>query len=325
MVAAHPARGGQGTMPDTARIVFHQQGQIHVMDLDGGNVTQMTHGVQRSWEHAAVSYDRRFIAANEQLPNPAGQAGGNSRLWLFDLAAGTGARIAPRFLTAGNGGVDWDQDGFLYFAGKEANVVAQPRTTRDFIANAGANDIYRIRSDGTGLARIVATPDRGEADVSVSRDGDFVAFVSQPLGATPDRTEIWIAHTDGSEPRLVYRSGRVGVASAHDPELSPDNRQIVFSIVNAGVPPNFPDNPAANTAHDIYVISVDGTGLERITRPGPISIVPDWAGDTILYFEASEADAYVGASWVRPLGPDQVPNRIRLGAGSPKWIPSARE
>lgn len=310
-----------GALPPDATIIAHRDGFIIAMNSTGGQVTQMTFDEPRTWEHVAVSFDRRFIVGNEQQPNPTGEPGGFSRLWIYDLETRTVARLLPGFVTAGNGGVDWDRNGFIYFAAKGENPFPNPRSADEFRANAGANDIYRIRPDGTGLQRLLTTPMAGEADVSVSEDGALVAYVSQPLEATVPHTEIRVMGTDGSNPRLVYRAGAVGVASAHDPELSPDNTALVFSVVNSSVPPNFPDNPAANTAHDIWQIALDGTGLRRLTRPGPISIAPDWKGNSILYLDISERDRYAGISLIQPDVTEQVPQRIGAGVNIGKWIP----
>jgi hypothetical protein len=87
------------------------------------------------------------------------------------------------------------------------------------------------------------------------------------------------------------------------------------------VAPNFPENPAANTAHDIFEIGLDGAGLRRLTRPGPISIAPDWKGTTILYLDVSEADRYAGVSLIDEHAPEQAPRRIKPGMNIAKWIP----
>ncbi len=314
-------------VPADAAIVYHRNGFVFVMNADGGNETQITFDEARSgspgvgWEHVAISFDRRFAVLNEQLPNPTGEAGGFSRLWLFDLELGTVAQLLPDFVTAGNGGVDWDRAGFIYFAAKQSNPVQNPSTPDDFRANAGANDIYRIRHDGTGLQRLLNTPLAGEADVSISEDGSLIAYVSQPLNVSPPRTEIWVMSSDGSHPRRVFAAGEIGVASAHDPETSPDNTKIVFSIVNSSVPPNFPNIPAANTAHDIWEMNLDGSEARRLTRPGPISIAPDWKNNSILYLEISEASRWSGIALVGPDESEQVQRRVKEGANIGKWIP----
>jgi Tol biopolymer transport system component len=310
------------TIPPEAQIAFHRDGLIFVMDENGGNVVQITFDEPRVWEHVAVSPDRRFIVGNEQMPNPENEPGGRSRLWIFDLQSSTVAQLLPSFRMAGNGGVDWDPAGFIYFAARESRVYENPATPEEFRANAGANDVYRIRPDGSGLQRLLATPLLGEADVSVSEDGSAVAFIAQPLGPGLEHTEVWLMAADGTAPRMVFRGGQAGVASVHDPELSPDNAYVVFSMVNSTVPPNFPENPLANTAHDIWQTRVDGSGAVRLTRPGPISIAPDWKGDSILYLDVSERDRYGGISLVQPHQPEQLQRRIQQGGNIAKWIPS---
>ncbi|MCI0620925.1 MAG: hypothetical protein L0387_04510 [Acidobacteria bacterium] len=308
-----------GKVHAQAEIVYHSGSHIYVMNRKGQNVAQITFENPRRYEHAAVSYDHRFIVANEQKPNPERKPGGVSLLWLFDLEKATETQLVPQFDTAGNGGVDWDRNGFVYFGGKERDVVLDPKRPEDFTANAAANDVYKIRFDGTGLQRLTNTKTRGESDVSVSEDGTLVTFndLAMPEGVM----EIWVINSDGSNPRRVYAGGKPGVDSVHDPELSPDNTRVVFSRPDPKVPPNFPNNPVGNTAHDVWAIGRDGTGLKRLTRPGPISIIPDWKEGVVVYTELSEKDNYLGASIVRADGQDQVPERIKPGVNSPKWIP----
>jgi len=310
-------------IPDQADIIFLGNGYIYAMDHRGGNVTQITCERPRQYEHVAVSFDRRFIVANEQLPNPTNQPGGKSVILLYDLERGTEEQLVPDFKTAGNGGVDWDANGSIYFAAQEKDVVANPQTPEDHIKNAVANDVYKIRRDGTGLLRLTQTTDGGEADVGVSPDGSLVSYIREVINFPGENhTEVWVINPDGSHPRMIYKGGLVRKASVHDPEISPDNKQVAFSKVNPDFK-NFPDNPAANTAHDLYVINLDGTGLRRVTRPGPISIIPNWKDSLILYTEINEAAQYAGISIVSDQGSDQMPGRIRSGPFAPNWIPQA--
>ena len=310
-----------GKIPKNAVIVYHSKRHIYVMDQEGQKVTQITFENPRDWEHVAVSYDRRYIIANDQLPNPSGAGGGFSRLWLFDLEKGTESQLVPEFITAGNGGVSWDKSGFIYFAAKEKDVVANPKTRRDFIANASANDVYKIKFDGTGLKRLTNTPNRGEADVSVSDDGTLVTFGVLVINPPNDYSEIGIINSDGTNPRVILKGGVPGINTVHDPEFSLDNRKVFFSRVNASVPPNFPKIREANTAHDLYSVNFDGTGLKRLTKPGPISIIPNVKGTLIVYIELNDKENYSGASIVPIDGVDQSQKRIKRDANSPKWIP----
>jgi hypothetical protein len=290
-----------GKIPADAELVYHSGGQIYVMRRDGRNPTQITFGRRREYEHAAVSFDHRYILANERRPE--------SALWLFDLERGTEAQVVPGLFNAGDGGVDWDSSGFMYFAAA---------STRGRLT-----DVYKVKVDGTGLRRL--TTDDDAHDVSVSDDGTIITFVSavQASNGEPPHTEIWTIGSDGSNPRMIYRGGTSGIASAHDPEVSPDGKQIVFSVFNSQVPPNFPSIPGA-TAHDLYVINIDGSGLRRVTRPGPISIIPDWSDNLLVFTELNGKDKYKGLSTVKADGRDQVPGRIQPNASSAKWIPTGR-
>lgn len=290
------------------------------MDRTGRDVTQITFDTPRAYEHVDASNDRTLVVANEQLPNPSGDPGGRSVLWLYDLAAGTETRLLPGFVTAGNGGVAFGPDDFIYFAAKESDPFANPSTPEEFQANAGANDVYRVRPDGSGLQRLTQSNDRGEADVSVSEDGTLVAYHAQVVTPPADVTEVRVMRSDGTEARLVFTGGAPKVSSVHDPELSPDNSRVIFSRVNPDVPPNFPDVPSANTAHDLWSVALDGSGLVRLTAPGPISIVPHWMGSQILYLELNDAAGYRGLSLISPFQPEQVGTRIREGGGIARWI-----
>jgi hypothetical protein len=282
-------------IPDWGAIVYHADGYLHVIQEDGSRAERITLDRPKQWEHVAASHDWKYVVANAQP---------NSTLWLFDLTNGVMRQLAPNLAMAGEGGVAVDPAGYVYFAGKSTS--------------GGLPDVYKIKLDGSGLTQLTNTPGTGELDVSVSQDGLLTTYVK----AFPDtHTEIWVGGPDGTGHRMVYRGGAGGVASAHDPELSPDRSRVVFSVFNTQVAPNYPQNPAANTAHDLWVINLDGTGLKRLTKPGPISMIPNWRGDHIVYTEVSERDKYAGASLVSASGQEQTPHRIKRGANAPKWLP----
>jgi len=207
------------------------------------------------------------------------------------------------------------------FSAKEIDVVEKPKKPSDFMANAAANDVYKIKLDGTDLVRLTNTKDRGEKDVSVSKDGSMVTFMDTVVSEKSDVTEIWVMNSDGKNPRLVYTGGPDRISSVHDPEISPDNTKVIFSKVNLEVPPNFPNDKQANTAHDIYSINIDGTNLIRLTKPGPISIIPDWIGNNIVYLHINEMEKYAGAAIINPHELEQIPIKIKHGLNMPRFIP----
>jgi hypothetical protein len=305
-------------IPDDATIVFHRDQLIFVMDSTGGNITQITFDKGHHFEHVAVSYDRKRVVANYFADPSVGSR--SSRLVLYDLEAGTEQALVPHFQMAGNGGVDWDSAGNIYFAGVERLPFEKPTGREQFIANAAANDVYRIQYDGSDMRRLTNTTDRGEADVSVAPDGTRIAYMATYINPPNDLTEIWVNSTEGNAPRLVYKGGKMGVESVHDPEISPDGTEIIFSKVNPGFK-NFAKDPNANTAHDLYRIRLDGTDLRRITQPGPISVIPDWVGDRVLFLLLTDRESppYNGIAVMNSDGTGL--RRINSRANIAKWIP----
>lgn len=115
----------------------------------------------------------------------------------------------------------------------------------------------------------------------------YVRAVRVPKGPRSVlKTQIWVARADGTDPRMVddgvpdigyYGGFPIGV----DPELSPDNRDVVFTRTNPRFV-NFKDS--VNTAHDLWIAPVDRSRpARRITAPGLVSIIPDWRDGRILY------------------------------------------
>jgi Tol biopolymer transport system component len=315
-------------IPADAEIAFHSARsglgpEIYTMDRSTSALTQITFIHPRSpdqpYEHVAVSSDRKMIAVNRYLRGGAGPTG----VWLIDLEQGRETRLAPGFFSAGQGGVDWSPDGFVYFAGR--------------VSVASKSGIYRVRPDGSELTPlfVLDASDPGYVgDVSVSEDGSLLAYVRAvvPDARSPHvlKTQIWMARSDGTRQRMVDDGGpelgsRGGFPIGDfDPELSPDNHRVVFSRTNTQHV-NFADTFA--TAHDLWIAPLDGsTPARRLTPAGPISIVPDWQDGLILYTEISEANDYAGLALIRPdgtgykrLGPPSQSLRDFGTAG--KWIP----
>ena len=325
--AATPVVVDVRPIPASAAIIFYsvRSGigpEIYTMDREGAEVTQITflnpRPYDQPYEHVAASFDRKLIAANRYLQGGSGPSG----LWVIDLEHKTERRLVPDFFTAGDGGVDWSAEGFIYCAGR--------RTVRE------RSGLFRIRPDGSGLTQVLTleASDPGlVGDVSVAEDGSLLAFVravaAQVKSRTVLKTQIWIARTDGSEPHMVDDGGpEVGNQGGFpigdfDPEISPDNKFVVFSRTNTQHV-NFKDS--FNTAHDLWVAPLDrSTPARRLTAPGPISVVPDWHDGKIVYTEYSEATGYGGLVLINPDGTGyrrlEPLQSLRDGGRHGKWIP----
>jgi hypothetical protein len=304
-------------IPKDAEIVFysdrHGPFEIFTMTSRGSGVTQITFRHPQRYEHVAVSFDHRWIATDRYL-----EGSGPTGLWVIDIERGVEFRLVPDFFAAGGGGVDWSPDGFIYFGG-----WATPRE----------GGIFRIRPDGSGLEKRIAIepPERGLGDVSVSDDGSLLAYVRTVSVKGERKAQIWVARSDGSERRMVDNGGPESgdhggfPIGDYDPEISSDNNFVVFSRTNTEHV-NFAGT-FLNTAHDLWVAPIDGSGpARRITEPGPVSIIPDWRGDEVIYTEYNEKAGYVGLSTVRSDGSGyrRLEHGLRVmwsGGRHGKWIP----
>ena len=115
----------------------------------------------------------------------------------------------------------------------------------------------------------------------------------------------------------------MGVESVHDPELSPDGTEVIFSKVNPDYK-NFRSDPKANTAHDLYRVRLDGSGLWRVTEPGPISVIPDWVNDKVLFLVLTDLEAAPFRGIAVMYSDGSGLRRINSRANIAKWIPEAR-
>jgi Tol biopolymer transport system component len=307
-------------IPASAKIIFHKDNSIYTMDENGENMTQITYDDSFTLEHVALSYDKTKIVCNYFSDLSVGSQ--SSKMILYDIIKKTRTHLLSEFETAGNGGVDWDKNDNIYFSGVAELLFSNPRTIPEFKANAGANDIYKMKYDGTGLQNLTNTTEYGEADVSLSPDNKSISYMATNI-ADPENsfTEIWKRDIDGTNPLLLFVGGKDKVSSVHDPEISPDGNYVVFSRVNNDVEPVFPDNPWANTAHDIIKLNLNTSELMIVTEPGPISIAPDWTNDKILFLDITDKTnpPHAGLATINSDGTDYklIKNSTNIG----KWIP----
>ena len=196
---------------------------------------------------------------------------------------------------------------------------AYPHVSREglvvFQSNrVGGWKLFVARLDGSGLRQLTRGPGDDVTPVWAP-DGRHVVFASTRGGDE----DVWIVHADGTGLRnLTSHPG-----SDSHPSWSPDGRQIVFCSTRGD-----------GENDDIYVASVDGSGIRRLTDNGldwdtfP-SFSPD--GHQILFrrlMRTRRAEGTLANSEV------MVMNRDGTGAvnlsqhvwfdGWPSWSPDGR-
>ena len=124
-----------------------------------------------------------------------------------------------------------------------------------------------MNADGTGKRNL--TGSLGGQAPAWSPDGQTIGFVSWRDGSSIPN--LYVMSSDGSGQRRVTQDP-VFATEASLPALSPDGRRLVFEGAESPLA-NPPSQP------DIYMVNVDGSGLQQLTRdPGPDGL-PAWSPD----------------------------------------------
>ena len=153
--------------------------------------------------------------------------------------------------------------------GYDAEATISPKGDRIIFTSTRDGDIelYSMNLDGSDVKRLTNQPGY-DGGAYYSYDGTMIVFrASRPeteqelkdfrdLLATglvrPSKLEIYVMDADGSNIRQVTSNGKANFG----PYFFPDGKRIVFCS-------NMDDPKGRN--FDLYMINVDGTGLERIT------------------------------------------------------------
>jgi TolB protein len=190
------------------------------------------------------------------------------------------------------------------------------RTIAFDTGNRKGVNLWTIRPDGSGLAEMPLGVGRFNGNPAYSPDGSRVAF-DWDRGFPSRQHGIYVANSDGSGARRLTTAPRT--IEAHDTEAqwSPDGTRIAFTRVKR----------IGRAA--VFVIGVDGSGLERLTPWKLDAASPDWSpdGGTIVF--NSHFDPGPGQSAnlysMRPDGSRRRPltrhRRGRAHSFRPSWAP----
>jgi Tol biopolymer transport system component len=127
---------------------------------------------------------------------------------------------------------------------------------------AGRADLFVMTAEGKGRTRLTNTP-VPERDPSWTPSGTGLVYAARTSLNGPFR--IFLAKADGSGP--VQLTAQSNGQADRSPAVSPDGATIAFVSDRDG---GFPE---------IYLMSVDGTGVVRLTNNAEIDGNPSWTPD----------------------------------------------
>jgi TolB protein len=277
--------------------------QIFSMNADGSDVTLLSTGKGRTTCGFFFPDGKRFIYASTHLAGdacPPAPDRSKGYVWpiypAYEIFSANLDGSGFKRLTKTPG---YDAEGTISSDGKKIVFTSM---------RSGDLDIYTMNADGSGIKRL--TSEKGyDGGPFFSWDGqtiiyrayhpktkeelkEYESLLAQNL-IKPSRAEIFMMSAEGANKRQITNNGAANWA----PFLLPNNRQIVFSS-------NLHD--PERKSFSLYLINVDGTGLERITYGARFDSFPMFSRDgkklvfasTRKAKEPREFNAFI-ADWVR--------------------------
>ena len=171
------------------------------------------------------------------------------------------------------------QPGMLVYASIRNVSVADPGNPDGFA------DLFTVRADGTGFRRLTRTtwweqdpawsPDRKL--IAYSRGNPYCHAGSCEWG--PMASSVWVMTTDGRRRRPLTDVADEQEFYDEYPTWSPNSKKVAFAR----------ESTVEFSREDgIYVVGVDGQGLERISPVRTLSLAWSPNGSTIAYVRRSD-------------------------------------
>lgn len=266
---------------DGQRLIFQRQtrdggcDQQYIINIDGTGLRLVSGGRGRTTCGYFYDHDRRILYSStlhlgDQCPPPPDYSRGYVwALYDFDIYTALPDGTDLKRLTSSPG---YDAEATVSPDGRRIVFTS----TRD-----GDVDIYVMDTDGTNLRRLTSTPGY-DGGAFFSPDGSKIVYrayhpqtpeelddyhsLLESGVLRPNRLEIWVMDSDGSNQRQVTHLGGANFA----PFFHPDGKRIIFAS-------NHQDPRSRN--FDLYLINLDGTGLVQVTTSSEFDGFPMFSPD----------------------------------------------
>lgn len=218
----------------------------------------------------------------------------------------------------------------------------------------GTEDIWTIHSDGTNRQPLTNSPDLHKGWPTWSPDGTAIAFATyEGIGTLHlmdadggNLTVLKKDYTSSTRPawspdgkRIAYggtliikifdvRTGkeeavRVPVhglsgSRIHDVAWSPDGHQLAFAA-------KIIDQAGNSQARDVYVMNVDGTGLQQLTHHRAEDDAPAWSPDGQKIAFVSYRNVLEGGVFLMNADGSNIVELTNSGEDYPSWSPDGTQ
>lgn len=238
----HPAADQNPSFsPDGRRIVFSSErtgaGDIYVMDLDGGNLEQLT-------SHESYEGAPRFTRDGERILFE-GERDGRAQIYVLDLETRVVERVTPG-------------------RSRKLGPVESPDGTRLAYMEKGLIWWQVTVMTWADREEEIVTRGGGSCRPAFAPDGSVLAYVSTRDTAKAD---VWFRQMTGSREGRAWKVPVRADAHNYDPSISADGRVLATAST-------FDRGPSEQW--DLYLSDLNGRNLVRLTGEEGNERFPDW-------------------------------------------------
>jgi len=287
--------------PECNKLIYNELGtglaaprQLFTMDIETGETVQLTNLDFFFTSGQVVDPTTLMVSAACADTDSDGTIGDGDEkeLYYLDLASG-----------------DMDCLTGTYDFNDINNPDYSPVTGKTVFSGAregwGSNKLYTIDA-GKNLEQLTDDEEYADFDCAWSEDATRIAFSRLPSQEFPWTipSQIWIIDADGTNavkitdgganPDGEENLGAFPISIDADPDLSPDNRQIVFSRLKTGQK-NVPFG-----IWELVIIDVE-TGQEEIIDTQYANMLPVWKIRGILCVRQVGSDATTDVAQIDPM------------------------
>lgn len=178
-----------------------------------------------------------------------------------------------------------------------------------FATDEGIGTLHLMDADGGNLT--VLKKDYTSSRPAWSPDGEKIAY------GDPLTIRIFDVRT-GEEEAVRVPAHRLSGSTIHDVAWSPDGHQFAFAA-------KIIDQAGNSQARDVYIMNVDGTGLQQLTQHRSEDDAPAWSPDGQKIAFVSYRNVIEGGIFLMDADGSNIEELTSSGEDYPSWSPDGTQ